>query len=80
MSETETNWKLVTGPGALPYLASGRVCATEQGMVFKVLSLKQGIQSLFSVLNRMTFWAGGRYVCGSNIVVAQNTLISERDQ
>ena len=56
-----TNWKLVTGQGAPPYLASERVCATEQGMVFKVLSLKQGIQSLFSFLNRprVSFWAGG---------------------
>ena len=74
MSETETNWKLVTGQGALPYLASERVCVTEQGMVFKVLSLKQGIQSLFNLLNRprVSFWAVGwqfvvpTFFCGKN--------------
>ena len=45
------------GPGGRYYLIwPKRVSATEQGMVFKVLSLTQGyIISLFSILNSMFF-------------------------
>ena len=47
------------GEGGLgPFLIwAKRVCAAGQGMVFRVLSLKQGIQFLlFSVLNRVFSW------------------------
>lgn len=34
------------------------VCTAEQGMIFRVLSLKQGVLtfSLFGVLNKVPFW------------------------
>ena len=38
-----------------------QVCAAEQGMVFKVLSLKRGIRFHYysvSVLNTVSFWTG----------------------
>ena len=46
------------GGGLGPSLIRAKqVCATGQGMVFRVLSLKQGIQFLlFSILNRVFSW------------------------
>ena len=37
----------------------GGVCAANQGMVFKVLSLTGCAISLFSVLKRVSFWTRG---------------------
>ena len=37
------------------------MCVAEQGMVFRFLSLKHGIQFhyyFFSILNRVCFWTG----------------------
>ena len=46
-------------PRGHSHIWPSRVCTADQGMVFRVLSLNQGIQSHFSVLNRVSFWTGG---------------------
>lgn len=43
-------------PRGHSHIWPSRVYTADQGMVFRVLSLNHGIQSHFSVLNKVSFW------------------------